>query len=156
MDISHSAPRLCQLLLLFNLALRPTCFLLLLSQLFPLFSVPSPSVAVPLWNPINFIRSLPPLPIGSAAHLDAACTCRPLASTARPCAPRHVPVSAVFPVLVRSPLYCPRPAPRSLSSPGCFTRFRSLRVPAKYSPSYPLNIGIFQFWCPCRVDFCKN
>ena len=107
----------------------------------------------PSYSPPICIRSLysyslictcypPPLPAQSAAHLDISRTCHPSASAACLCAPVRMTASAVFHMTMRPPLFRTRPAPISLSSPGVFTSYRSLRASVKltWSPIVLLRI----------------
>ena len=93
-----------------------------------------------------FTRSAPPFLLQSTAQLDVAgpCLCRCLPNSANcPCSPISVRASGAIPVTVCSPLCQPRPAPRSLSSPGGFSCRGSLRV----SVSMPLPpLVLLQFF----------
>ena len=118
-DIDHSAHRLRRLTLHFILSLPPHLFLLsFLDRSFPPLSYRLSICSRSLSKPSCFTWSPHPLLMRSAAHLGTAWTCHHPASAARPCALRHVPASYAVPVLVRSPPFRPRPAPRSLSAWG--------------------------------------
>ena len=91
-------------------------------------------------------RSPPPLPVWNTVHLNVAHTRHPPASAACLCALIRMSASAAV-YLVRSPpLFCPWPAPRSLSSPGGFTHRGSFYIHcASASPSLcsdPTIMGI--------------
>ena len=73
-----------------------------------------PSVAIPVWNPLNFTRSPHILPVQSASHMDAdvARTRRPPVYAACNCAPLCVPVYVSITVLVCFSLCRPLSTPR--------------------------------------------
>ena len=67
-----------------------------LGRSFPSSILPTPtSEAIHRRSTISVCtRSPPPLPARSAAHMEIACTCHPLATNAHICAPRRMPASA--------------------------------------------------------------
>ena len=147
--ITHSALRLCRLLLLFNLSLPTHLF----------FSHFMDHSFHPLLYllPIHRRYSFSPSKLSPDPHLLSCCevsttwtlptACLPPAFTTCPCALRFVPMSGDVPVVVRSPNYRPWPAPRSLSTPGGYPFVVPLHlcVPALSSPSFLLNLGIIRF-----------
>ena len=110
LDIKHYGPRICRLLLLFNIALPLHLFILLFSGFFfypssqncrhrtwiPLFTPSSTSVFVPIWIPLNFH----PLPTSSPGEKRRPPGRRPQLSPARHqwLSMRPVPASAAIPV----------------------------------------------------------
>ena len=150
-------------MLLFNIALRPTFFLLPFSGLFfpPYFLPPppppfrsssslKPSQFHPLPNSSPGAKCCPPGscpdPPPASVHRSSlrptphvcvcCCSCDGLLPPFPPLACTKVPVG--------SWLFCPLHVPPRLY------------VPTLSSLSSPPNIGIVRFWCLCRVDFHKN
>ena len=156
----HSTLRLRRLLLLFNPALPLHFFLLPLSRLFfsPSFLPPPhpyPFLFQSFWI---FTPSPPNILFLSANHLDV-----PPPETRQP--PPLVPLPCAM-CLHRMSLqwWCDLPFD-TLSlhtnpyqpmgdSPVAYPP--RLCVTALSSPSFPPNIWIIRFWCPCRVPFRKK
>ena len=126
-DISHSSPRLRRLTLHFILALPSHLFLISFLDCCP----PPPSFLPPPHLQPCIVKSPSPYLLSRCKyppHLGAAYTRHLPAFAAHPCALRHVPVFAVIPVPVRSPLVLPCTAPISLMAPVCFACCVSLCV----------------------------
>ena len=143
----------------YNFKLGPPqhLFLLPFSGLFSslLCRTASPSIDFHLWSPLIFH----PLPTSSPGakrrppgrHLHP----QPASLCCSSLIPAYLHLTP-FPVMARSPLYHPRPEPRSLSEPGGFDRHGSL--PASVSMPRPLWVLLRILassgpWYCCWVDF---
>ena len=86
--------------------------------------------------PLCSTRYPPPLPAQNSVHLNVSHSCHPPASAACLYAPRHMPASAAISHVHSPPLFCPWPAPRSLSSPGGFACSGDLCFPCVSASHY--------------------
>ena len=103
-----------------------------------------------------FTRSPPPLPVRSAAYLDVART--PPPATLRRSSLRPAPhaCACCTSCAVCLPPLTPSACTQVPVGPWRVFPSRvplSLCIPASSSLSYPLNLDIFRFLCPCRVTF---
>ena len=125
-----------------------------------------------LFTPISYCLTIciqllsDPSRFSSAPHLLSRCKAPPTWMFPAPTTPKplplvHFPRSACLRLLpfhgtVHSPLFHPRPSPRSLSAPGGLTRHGSLRASMSLPrpPRVLLRIlALSSPWYCCRVDF---